>query len=358
MKTLGTLLILVLTSLSVLAQVTNQPIEILMIGTSHDYGKQPTENFDYTKNKVRAFRPDAMFGEWLSAADYDSIPDYWNKVTMEQRYAYVKSLGYPAPKNYTKFLRDSYRALRENPNYHQTRMQLTNALLQHHDYGNAQFQLYQLMQHRDAFGPEEKATFTKTLGPVDSLKRISYRTTSEYYHLVFPLMNELHLDQMMAMDCQKHDMAWQAAWDKVDPLVKAFEAQTEKDSTSAAARAYKALNKRTSDLNGMRQEAEKAGVATRFFNSPEGDEFLNIVNFYGAERLFGVAGFPEKELADMLHYWQLRNEGMCQNLVTRARQAGTKRVVVAVGANHRAIMVKLLQAMPGVTVYNLNDYKL
>ncbi len=339
------------------AQSTDGPLEILIIGTSHDYGKQPVEKFDYVKDKVRAFRPDAMFGEWLSASDYDAIPDYWNKATMEQRYAYVKSLGYPAPKNYAGFLRDSYKALRENPNYHQTRMRLTNALLQHHDYGNAQFQLYQLMQRKDAFGAEEKATFVKTLGPVDSLKRLSYRTTSEYYNLVFPLMNELHLDQMMAMDCQKYDMDWQKAWDRVDPLVKAFDAQTDKDTTSAAAMACKALNQRTSQLQASVNAAGQAGMTTRFFNAPEGDEYLNIVNFYGGERLFGVAGFPEKELADMLHYWQLRNEGMVQNVVTRARAAGAKRVVVAVGANHRAIMAKLLRAMPGVTVYSLNEYQ-
>ncbi|MBC8155945.1 MAG: hypothetical protein H7Z72_23900, partial [Bacteroidetes bacterium] len=315
------------------------------------------EKFDYINDKVRAFKPDAMFGEWLSAADYDALPDYWNKATMVKRYAYIQNLGYPAPKNYPKFLRESYKALRENPNYHQTRMRLTNALLQHHDYGNAQFQIYQLMQRKAAFGAEENATFAKTLGPIDSVQTIFYRTTSEYYYLVFPLMNALNLDQMMAMDCQKHDVDWQKAWDRTAPLVKAFKAQTEKDSTSTAALAYKALNQRISSLKILMNAAEKAGMSTQFFNSPEGDEYLNIVNFYGAERLFGVAGFPEKELTDMLHYWQLRNEGMVQNLVSRSRAANVRRVVVAVGANHRAIMEKLLRSTPGVTVYTLNEYR-
>lgn len=356
MKSLTILLALFLT-VSVFAPSTAQPVEVLLIGTSHNYGKQPIEKFDYVKNKVRAFKPNAMFGEWLSAEDYDAIPDYWNKATMVKRYAYIQNLGYPAPKNYPKFLRESYKALRENPNYHQTRMRLANALLQHHDYGNAQFQIYQLMQRKAAFGPEEIATFTKTLGPVDSVQTIFYRNTSEYYHLVFPLMNELNLDQMMAMDCQKHDTDWQKAWDRTAPLVKAFEAQTETDSTSTAALAYKALNKRTGDLQTLANAAEKAGTTTQFFNAPEGDEYLNIVNFYGGTRLFGVVGFPEKELTGMLHYWQLRNEGMVQNLVTRSRAASAKRVVVAVGANHRAIMEKLLRATPGVTVYALNDYQ-
>src|SRR5438128_2401532 len=64
MKSLATLFVLLFASLSVFAQTSQQPIEVLMVGTAHDYGKEPVEKFDYVKNKVRAFHPDAMFGEW------------------------------------------------------------------------------------------------------------------------------------------------------------------------------------------------------------------------------------------------------------------------------------------------------
>jgi hypothetical protein len=47
---------------------------------------------------------------------------------------------------------------------------------------------------------------------------------------------------------------------------------------------------------------------------------------------------------------------MAHNVVNRARAAGAKRVVVGVGANHRKIMVDILRTMPGVTVYELNDF--
>jgi hypothetical protein len=359
MKTLLATLFLIAATVAGFAQskTSNQPLEILMIGTSHDYGKKATEKFDYVMDKVRAYQPDAVFGEFLSAEDYDAIPNYWNKANVEKRIAYVRDLGYPLPANREKLIAQSYKALKENPNYHQDRMKLTNALVQQHDFANAQYQLYQLMQRKDAFGAEERATFTKTLGPIDSLHRLGYRTTSEYYYMLFPLMNELKIDKMMSMDCQKYDLAWQGAWDRADTLVRLFEAQVDKDSTSAEALAYKALNQRTSVLNKLSKTAEREGVATKFYNSIEGDEFLNIVNFYGGKRLFSVKGFPEKELSEMLRYWQLRNEGMCQNIVSRARAAGVKRVVVGVGANHRKIMVDLLRAYPGVTVYELNDYQ-
>ncbi len=115
--------------------------------------------------------------------------------------------------------------------------------------------------------------------------------------------------------------------------------------------------KHTTDLGKASQKAEAAGMSNAFFNSPDGDEYLNIINFYGATRMFGATNFPENALTDMLHFWQLRNEGMCQNVVNRARALGVNRVVVGVGANHRKIMLDLLRAMPGVTVYTLNEYQ-
>jgi hypothetical protein len=359
MKTIITTVLLIASVLAGFAQSkrADQPIEILFIGTSHDYGKKPVEKFDYVNDKIRAFRPDAFFGEFLSAADYDAIPNYWNKANVEKRIAYIRDLDYPMPANREKLIATSYKALKQNPNYHQSRMRLTNALVQQHDFANAQYQLYQLMQRKQAFGDEEKATFTKALGPIDSLHRLGYRTTSEYYYILFPMMNELKIDKLMSMDSQRHDLDWQGAWERADTLVKLFEAQVEKDSTSAEALAYKALNQRTRVLNKLANAAERDGMATKFYNSPEGDEYLNIVNFYGAHRLFGVKGFPEKEVTEMLNYWKMRNQDMSQNIVSRARAAGVKRLVVGVGANHRKMIVDLLRATPGVTVHELNSYQ-
>jgi hypothetical protein len=332
---------------------TNQPLEVLMIGASHDYGKNLVEQFNYPLDKALAFRPDAVVSEDLSADDFNALTDYWNMATVKKRLAYLQSVEYPAPKNPDAFIRDTYKLLREHPNYHQDRMKLARALYLKHDFGNARYQFYRLDKAKGTFGDEERAAYQAILGVPDSLYR---SRSSEYHNIFFPIMDKLQQDRLIPMDCQKYDLQWQAAWEGADSLFHKWETGVEKDSTSADARRYAALMKRTDDLGKRVKEAHQARKETEFLNSPEGDEFLNIVNFYGARRMFGAANFPEKALSKMLHFWQLRNECMCQNLVSRARAAGAKRVVVGVGANHRKIMVDMLKAIPGVTVYTLNEY--
>lgn len=324
-----------------------------MIGASHDYGKNLVEHFNYPLDKALAFRPDAVVSEDLSPEDFDALTDYWNMAVVKKRLAYLQSIQYPAPKNPDTFIRETYKLLREHPNYHQDRMKLARALYLKHDFGNARYQLYRLDKAKAAFGNEERAAYQAILGVPDSLYR---SRSSEYHTIFFPLMDKLQQDRLIPMDCQKYDLQWQAAWEGADSLFRKWETGVEKDSTSADARRYAALMKRTNELGALTKKADKEGETTRFMNSPEGDEYLNIVNFYGARRMFGAANFPEKALSEMLHFWQLRNECMCQNLVSRARAAGAKRVVVAVGANHRKIMVDTLRALPGVRVYNLNEY--
>lgn len=333
------------------AQKSDQPVEVLMIGTSHSYGKKPVEKFDSVINKAYAFRPDAVFGEWLSGDDYDAIPDYWNKATVEKRLAYLKSRPYEDTKNADRLIRQSYKLLREHPNFHQVRMKLARTLYLKRDFGNAAYQLYRLDRARPAFGDEEKAAYLTILGVPDSLYR---NRTNEYHNILFPLIDKLGQDKILPMDSQRHDKDWSAAWGKADSLVHDWEKGL--DSSSVAGKRYIAMMKRINELERAGAKAEKEGWATIADNTPESDEYLNIVNFYGARRMFGAAGFPEAALNEMLRQWQFRNDDMAHNVVNRARAAGAKRVVVGVGANHRKIMVDILRTIPGVTVYEFNSY--
>lgn len=327
-------------------------LDVLMIGTSHSYGRKPVERFDSIITKAAAFRPEAIFGEWLSADDYEAIPDYWNKATIERRLSYLKGLPYKDPQNAQKLIRQTGKLLREHPNSHQDRMRLARALYLKHDFANAAYQLYRLDRARAAFGPEEQAAYLTILGVPDSLYR---NRTNEYHNILFPLIDRLKLNQMLPMDSQRHDVTWSAAWANADSLVHIWEKGL--DSNSVDGQRYLALTKRTNDLLKVARNMEQAGQATVFFNSPEGDELLNIENFYGAHRMFGAAGFPQKALEAMLEQFRLRNDDMAHNLVDRARAAGANRVVVGVGANHRKIMVDILRTIPGVKVYELNSYR-
>ena len=348
MKTLTTFVLLLV---AFFANAQHQPLEVLMVGTSHSYGKQPVEKFDVLIDKIAAFRPDAVYGEFLSPEDYDAIKDYWNKKAMEKRFAYLNSLNYPAPANPDRFIRQTLERLRKHPNLHQDRMKLARAFYLKHDVANARYQLYRLDKARPNFGPEEVAAYQAILGVPDSLYG---NRSNEYHNIVFPLMDKLAIDQLGAMDSQRHDLTWQAAWDKADALFRTWE-KTMEDTTSADARRYAALINRAKALGKAEKEAGLAGKETWFVNSPDGDELLNIVNFYGARRLFGTKGFPEQEIEAMLAQWQNRNNDMVRNTVERARKTGAKRVVVFAGANHRKIMVDGFRATPGVTVYELNS---
>ena len=335
----------------------DQPLEILFIAAAHDYGLKSAEDFAYPINKALAFKPDAVFGENLSPEDYDALDRHWNKESIDKRLAYLTAIGYALPKNPKAFIARQYKLLRQYPNYHQERMKLAHALFLTHDFGNASYQFYVLDTMRPAFGAEEVAAFTRILGPVDSLKNLGFRRSSEYYTIFHPIAQTLKIDKIMPMDCQQYNTPWSAAWEKTDSLYKAFERTIEADTTTANYRTYKALLAENNALQRAMNAAAKAGKATTFVNTADWDKLTDFGNFYGNRYLFGLKAFPENGVRDMLKYWTLRNEGMCRNIVNRARQAGAKRIVVGVGASHRELMVKLLKAMPGVTVYTLNEYQ-
>ncbi|GAB3018456.1 DUF5694 domain-containing protein [Spirosoma pulveris] len=350
---------LLLISISILAKAqsaTNQPLEILFIAASHDYGTKSIEDFSYPINKALAFKPDAVFGENLSPEDYDALDRHWNKDAIDKRLAYLTKIGHKLPKNPKVFIARQYKLLHEHPNFHQERMKLAHALFLTHDFGNASYQFYLLDKLRPAFGNEEIAAFTRILGPIDSLKNLGFRRTNEYYNIFHPIAQTSKIEKIMPMDCQKYNTPWSEAWSKTDSLYKVFETSIEADTNSADYRKYAALLNENNALQQQMNAAVRAGKGTAFFNTAEWDKLTDFGNFYGNRYLFGLKGFPENGVRDMLNYWTLRNEGMVQNVVSRARKMGAKRVVVGVGASHRELMVKLLKAMPGVTVYTLNEY--
>ncbi len=354
MKTLITSLLLTVTTLLSFAQPA-KPVEVFLIGTSHSYYTQ-YEKFDPVIETVVAYKPDLIFSETLSPADYDKLTDYWNQKGIDKIMNNLKKAGYPAPKNLDAFIKKQYAVLAKNPNYHQDRMKLAHALFYKHDFGNANYQLYLLNQAKPAFGAEELAACNQILGPVDSLKNLGLRANSEYTTIFYPAARQLGIQKMTPMDCQTYNTPWDKAWNLSDSLFRKFEKSlTALDTNSATIGGYKKMISRYMELDKKETEIGKQGLLTNYLNTPEGDELLHLANFYGGKYMLSVPGYPAKEVSEMLHFWQLRNEGMCRNIVTRAREAGASRVVVAVGANHRRIMLDILAGMPQVTVKSLNN---
>jgi len=62
-------------------------------------------------------------------------------------------------------------------------------------------------------------------------------------------------------------------------------------------------------------------------------------------------------MLSQIHWWMMRNQGMCDNVVKQAGALGLKRVVVIVGANHRKFIQDIFKRMPNVTVKNINEFQ-
>ncbi len=355
MKTRFTSLLLVTTALLGRAQPkpAGQPLDILLIGTVHNYGSTSVEQFDYPINKALAFRPDAVFGEDLSADDYDALTDYWNKAALEKRVAYIRSHAYPDPKNSAQFIRQTYALLHEQPTLYQDRMKLVRALYFTHDFGNARYQLYQLDQAKHAFSPADYQAYRAILGEPDSLYR---SRSSEYHNIFFPVLTRLQQDRLLPMDNQQYDRQWQAAWDSLSTkLERAVAAEADTNSTNY--RVWRSFLTWQAGFQATDKQAQLAGQLTRANNTDLYSARVDSINFGGDLLLQRLTGFPTAEAAQMRHYWQLRNESMCQNLVNRARAVGARRIVVGGGSAHRKTMIDILRTLPNVRVYTLNEYQ-
>lgn len=94
---------------------------------------------------------------------------------------------------------------------------------------------------------------------------------------------------------------------------------------------------------------------TENLNTPQADEFLlhaNIVNPF----LLTLKGYPAGAFQEKMHWWMMRNITICQNTLERARARGFKKVAIVVGAGHRMALEMLFSQMPGVKVWNINQY--
>ncbi|GAB3506902.1 hypothetical protein GCM10027341_40710 [Spirosoma knui] len=316
MKTiLSVLLLLTPVFRSQAQKATNQPLEILLIGAAHNYGKTPVEHFDYPLNKALAFRPDAVFGEDLSPEDYDALTDYWNKAAVEKRLAYIKQHTYADPNQPDLFIQQTYERLRAQPALHRERMKLARALYLNHDFGNARYQLYRLDLARPQFTNDDDVTYRSVLGEPDSLYR---SRSSEYHNIFFPLLDKLHQDRILPMDNQQYDLPWQAAWDSVATKTERAVA-AEKDTTSANYQVWKSFLDWQTSFFKRENQMQQAGQITRNSNTDLYSARVDSINFGGDLLLKQLKGFPAQEAAQMRHYWQLRNDAMCRNIVNRAR---------------------------------------
>jgi hypothetical protein len=332
-----------------------QQIEIVIVGSAHGNGGSD-DVYRPVIDKLKNYKPDMVFGEYLSSGDMKAAmaAGHLSSKSINRKIDYLQARD---PKGAGKKVNTakSYEALNKFAFLHKTRMDLARSLYLNLDRGNAEYQFYVLEQQmQDKFEKSEQAYFEKLFGGVDSLRKVGLiRKNSEYQRIYFPLVYELGHDRIYAADCQKYEAAWNDATRNAQAAIKMMNEAAKTDTNSAAGLAAKAIKLYTASANARMKGIDYASY--NFLNSELYAELDEVVNFMGGPRFFDEPGYPKAEIQEMLHLWEKRNEGICENIIRQAKAKGATKVIVGVGSSHRKGMEEIFAKMPDVKLVNYND---
>lgn len=343
----------------------SQDLEVLMIGASHNYDPKTKQDLTGIHAKIRTFKPNAIFGEWLSPEDEKALKNYWNKQGVMKRYERLKSRKM-IPENELPATIARYEAMiAKNPTDMKNRIDLAVAHYLNFDAGNGYFQMWHVAKHlqknpKDTtiFNYARKSFFSAEIDSVH--KAIPNYIDDEHDYISFPMMNELGMKKVYSMDSQRWDDKWSIAWGNADSVFFESFNKYKTDSLSEIGKKVKELKQITKNrMSYLMADATKTygeNHATEALNGAAMSEWLFRINFF-ADEYRQLDFFPADLYGWMTHYWWHRNNDMCNNTINRAKVNGFKKVVIVVGANHAAIMSKIFNEK-GVKVTNINDARL
>lgn len=331
-----------------------QDIEVLLIGVSHDYSKYPKQDFSSIYQKIRKFKPNAFFGEFLSKEDERLVMDYWCKQSNINRLKNLRS-NRTVKEALLPHTIDSLKQLSlRKPNDYQIKADLAHAYYLDQDVANGHYQFWQVYHSLQKQPNSELENYVdKLLSPkLDTTGRSMRRLkTSEYAYIAFPMMQELGMKKLLPMDNQVYDLNWQASWGAFDTKFALFR----KDLSDSLKKQLKsALTTINNGYAKYDQVEMSSNTVTEWLNTDEASQISASGDFY-LPMMYDMKGFPKEEMLSKIHWWIMRNEGMCHNVINRAKKAGAKRVVVLAGANHRKYMQDIFKTMPHVKVKNINE---
>lgn len=362
MKKLLFILFIQLSGMAVLGQTPTQDLEVLMIGASHQYNPEPKQDMSHVHAKIRAFKPDAVFGEWLSPEDEKAIKTYWNKENVLKRFDRLKQKVNIAEKDLHAAVTRYEKALDKNPGDMKNRIDLALAYYLSYDAGNGYYQMWHVAKHLQKnpndtalFNYARKKFFTTAVDSVQ--KAINPYIDDEYDYIAHPMMVEFGIKKIYPMDSQRWDVHWSDAWGKADSVFYTRLSQLKKDSLSAEGKRAREISKGVKERMDylIKDGTQTYGMThiTEAMNGPEMTEWLFRINFYSDEyRQLSI--FPADLYGWMLHWWWHRNNDMCNNTIERAKANGFRKVMIVVGANHAAIMSKIFKER-GVKVVSILD---
>lgn len=333
-----------------------QKVDILLVGVSHNYRNYAQQDLSGIYSKIKKFKPDAFFGEFLSKEDEKNIMDYWCKQENIKRLEILKKNRDITEEKLQKVI-DSLKILSiRNPKDYYLKTDLAHAYYLNQDVSNGHYQFWQVFNNLQQSPDIELEKYVnKILSPQLDVKGRSMQRlkTSEYALIAFPLMKEMGMQELYPMDCQDFDLNWSASALAFYNKFETFK----KDSLASYADELKAiLTRRDKGFEKYANIEKNSKNVTEWLNTDEASTISSSGDFYFPE-LYNIKGFPKDEMLSQIHWWLMRNKGLSENVVNRARVLGTKKIVVIAGANHRKYMQDIFEKMPNVTVRNINEFQ-
>ncbi|RZJ92877.1 MAG: hypothetical protein EOO20_00195 [Chryseobacterium sp.] len=331
-----------------------QKLEILLIGVSHNYSSYPKQDFADIYRKIEQFKPTAFFGEFLSKADEQNVMDYWCKKDNLHRLKILRQNRNIPAVQLPKAIDSLNTIIKQKPDDFKSRTDLAHAYYLNEDVANGHYQYWQVFDHLQQHADADLSTYVdKLLSPkLDTTGRSMKRLiTSEYALIAFPMMRKLGMTTLFAMDCQDYDLNWNASWAAVDEKFAAFRKDTTKVFQNELNSHFKSINDGFKRYDEVEKSSSKV---TEWLNTPEASIISASGDFYLPE-MYDMKNFPKVEMRSKIHWWIMRNQGMCNNVIHRAKATGARKVVVIAGANHRKYMQDIFEHMPGVKVQNINQ---
>lgn len=332
-----------------------QKLDIMLIGVSHNYSQYPVQDLSGIHNKIKKFQPEAFFGEFLSSEDEKLVMDYWCKQDNIKRLKNLRSSrSIPADQLTGKI--DSLKKLSiADPRNYQLKVDLAHAYYLNQDVANGHYQFWKVFDHLQREPNQQLAAYTdRILRPdLDTTGRSMRRLkTSEYALIAFPMMQQLGISSLMAMDCQDYDLNWNASWAAFDAQFDLFRKDTSASFKTELRSYLSKINRGFARFDSIEKHSTNV---TEWLNTDESSAIAASGDFYLPE-MYTMNNFPKEEMISKIHWWLMRNKGMCDNVVNRAKKAGVKRVVVIAGANHRKFMQEIFEKIPNVRVRNINEF--
>jgi len=182
------------------------------------------------------------------------------------------------------------------------------------------------------------------------MKIINLYKATTYHNIAYPMLLELGFKEIYPMDSQEYDMNWNASNDVFNKQLDKFE----KDSINN--KTYKSLANKMQTIVKKFNDNEKTSRLTEYINTDDWNDITDTYDFLMPE-MYDLPNFPKEAIVSARHWWQMRNQTMCQNTIDRASKIGVKRIVIFVGGHHRKYMQDIFKKMPLVNVRNINEWK-